>query len=93
MDAIKGLTQAQQVCTSTSIQTGDQLMAFLPHTGNQTSLRLQVERSSTAPYTIRTNLFGAIPLAFDTFRQDVTPWTLLKAPTGESAITVPIASS
>jgi 4-amino-4-deoxy-L-arabinose transferase-like glycosyltransferase len=92
-DTVAASTQRQQVCTSTSIHAGDQLIAFLPHTGNQTSLHIQVEHSSTVPYTIRTNLFGAIPLAFDTFRQDSTPWTLLRTQSGASAITVPVASS
>ena len=93
MDTVKGSTQTQQVCTSTSTQAGDQLIAFLPHTSNQPSLRLQAERSSTTAYIIRTKLFGVFPIAFDTFQQDSTPWISLKTDAGESTITVPVASS
>ncbi len=93
MDTIKGSTQTQQVCTFTSTQAGDQLIAFLPHTSNQPSLRVQVERSLTTPYTIRTKLFGVFPLVFDTFQQDSSPWISLKTNAGADSITVPIASS
>jgi hypothetical protein len=89
MDTVR----TQQVCTSTSSQVGDQLIAFLPHMSNQPSLRLQAERSSTSAYTIRTKLFGVFPLAFDTFQLDSTPWIPLKTDGGASTITVPVAFS
>lgn len=91
-DTAASSKQAPQVCTTTSIQAGDQLMVFFPHADTQTPLRIQVERSSSVPYTIGIRLFGAIPLAFDTFRQDSTPWTLLKTSAGASTITVPVTS-
>jgi hypothetical protein len=93
MDTVKSAAQVQPVCTSTSVRTGDQLIAFLPHASNQPSLRLQVERSSTTSHTITTKLFGALPVAFDTFQQDSTPWRLLKTDANASTITVPVASS
>jgi len=93
MDTVKGSTQTQQVCTSTSTHAGDQLIAFLPHASNQPSLRVQAERSSTTPYTIRTKLFGVFPLAFDTFQQDSNPWISLKTGAGASTLTVPVAPS
>ena len=93
MDTVKGWTQNQQVCTSTSTQAGDQLIAFLQHASNQTSLRVQAERSSTIPYIIRTKLFGVFPIAFDTFQQDSIPWISLNTDAGESTITIPVASS
>ena len=93
MDTIKGSTQTQRVCTFTSAQAGDQLIAFLPYTSNQPSLRVQAERSSTTPYTIRTKLFGVFPLVFDTFQQENTPWISLKTDAGASTTTVPVASS
>jgi 4-amino-4-deoxy-L-arabinose transferase-like glycosyltransferase len=88
MDNVKGSTQAQQVCTSTSTQAGDQLIAFLPQTSNRHSLRVQAERSSTTPYAIKTKLFGVFPIAFDTFQQDSTPWISLKTVAGASMITI-----
>ena len=93
MDTVKGSTQTQQVCTSTSTQAGDQLIAFLPHMSNQPALRLQAERSSTTAYIIRTKLFWVFPLAFDTFQQDSTPWISLKTDGSASTITVPVAPS
>jgi 4-amino-4-deoxy-L-arabinose transferase-like glycosyltransferase len=93
MDIVKGSTQARRICTSTSLQKGDQLIVFLPHTSNQISLPVQVRRSSATPYAIRTKLFGPIALVFDTFQQDSTPWMVLKTTAGASTITVPIALS
>ncbi len=93
MDTAKGATQAQQICTSTSVQAGDQLLAFLPHAGDQAALSIRVEHASTAPHTITTKLLGTFPLVFDTFQQDNTPWTLLKTDAGASTITVPVSSS
>jgi hypothetical protein len=93
MDTVKGSTQTRQVCTSTSTQAGDQLLAFLSQTRNRPSLRVQAERSSTTSYPRRTKLFGVFPLAFDTFQQDSTPWISLKIGAGASTITVPVASS
>jgi hypothetical protein len=93
IDADKDSTQTQHVCTSTSLQMGDQLIAFLPRTSNQALLRVQVKRSSATPYVIRRKLFDAIPLVFDAFQQDNTPWTVLKTDAGVSTITVSIRSS
>ncbi|MGZ6368277.1 MAG: hypothetical protein ACXWPS_20255 [Ktedonobacteraceae bacterium] len=94
MDTVKGSTQTQQVCTTTSSQAGDQLIMFIPHASNQPSLRVQAERSSTTPYTIRTTRFGVfLPLVFDTFQQDSTPWISLKTDAGAATITVSVESS
>jgi len=93
MDAVKVASQAQQVCTSTNVRAGDQLIAFFPHMRDQTALRVQVEHSSAKPHMITTKIFGTVPLVFDTFQQDSTPWTVLKTDAGASTITVPISTS
>ena len=91
MDTFKGSMQTQKVCTFTSTQAGDQLIAFLPHMSNQPLLRVQAECSSTTPNTIRTKLFGVFSLEFDTFQQDITPWISIKTDAGASTIAVPFA--
>ena len=93
MDTVNDTTQTQPICTFTSVQRSDQLIAFLPQATNQMPLHIQVARSSTAPYTIKGHILGVFSLAFNTFREDSTPWIVLKTSAGESVITVPVASS
>ena len=91
LDSVKGSIESQRVCTSTSLLAGDQLIVPLPHTSNQPSLHIQVERSSITPHLVATKLFSFFPLVFDTFQQDSSHWALLKTDAGTPAITAPVA--
>jgi hypothetical protein len=80
-----------QICTFTNVQAGEQLVTLLPQRNVQGPLSVQVERASTTPHVITVRHIPLSPV-FDTFQQDVSPFTVLKTAGGGETVSVHVGA-